>query len=127
MNPLLAQIDGALVGFIEVTSELDDKTVYSTIEKEQNPKDKLPAQRSAHIDCLYTHPLYQNRGVASALYNAVSQEVESAGYDFLTVDASRMAEPFFHSRGFKLVRRNQIYLRDQWLSNCSMRLQINKK
>ena len=58
-----------------------------------------------HVDCLFTDPDYQRRGVASALLAAV---LATARVDILTADVSKAALAFFEQRGFRRQRENHV-------------------
>lgn len=94
-KPLLAMLNGQVVGFMEL-------------------------EQDGHIDCAYTHPGYQNIGVASALYNCILAQAKAKNIKRLYVEASIVAKPFFERRGFALIQQNTVTLRGQTLSNFSM-------
>ena len=58
-----------------------------------------------HVDCLFTDPNYQRRGVASALLATV---LATASVDILTADVSKAALAFFERRGFVRQRENHV-------------------
>lgn len=82
-QPTLATVRGRLAGFMELDA-------------------------SGYIDCAYTHPQFQGRGVCSALLQAIERRASEAGVDCLRVDASEAAVGFFKRRGFRLSRRNVV-------------------
>jgi putative acetyltransferase len=94
-RPFLALIDKRIAGFIELEDD-------------------------GHIDCLYTHPNYQGRGVASALYDYLLDEASNRRISRLFVEASHVAKPFFAKRGFAVVRENLVERQGVALSNFSM-------
>ncbi len=57
------------------------------------------------MDCLFTDPDYQRRGIASALLATV---LATASVDILTADVSKAALVFFEQRGFRRQRENQV-------------------
>ena len=57
------------------------------------------------MDCLFTDPNYQRRGVASALLATV---LATASVDILTADVSKAALAFFERRGFVRQRENHV-------------------
>lgn len=59
-----------------------------------------------YINYLYTHPHYQRKGIASLLYQKVEAEAIKLQIEKLTVDASKVALPFFLHKGFTLEREN---------------------
>lgn len=94
-RPYLAIIDDQMVGFMELDED-------------------------GHIDCAYTDPDYQQRGIASALLTYVEARAKSFGVGRLYVEASKVARPFFEKRGFQLVRENEIIRRGVVLINYSL-------
>ncbi len=82
-RPFLAIIDDRVAGFIELEAD-------------------------GHIDCAYTHPDFQRRGVASALYAHLLKEAEARKLERLYVEASHVAKPFFEHRGFSVVKANHV-------------------
>ena len=94
-KPFVAIIDNQVVGFIELDGD-------------------------GHIDCTYTHPDFQGRGVASALYDYLLAAAKAAGIRRLYVEASLIAKPFFAQRGFVLVKQNEVRRNGVSLINFSM-------
>lgn len=100
-SPGVALVSGQLAGFIEFGGD-------------------------GHIDCLYTDPAYQGKGVAAALYARVLAQAKESGLRFLTVDASLAARPFFERRGFSVTRENQLQRNGATLCNFSMCKSLNQ-
>jgi len=76
---------------------------------------------SADIDCLFTHPDFTGRGVATSLYKdlenfAIAQQIKE-----LTVEASFLAKLFFEKQGYEVLSKNQHPRAGQVLVNFSMR------
>ena len=94
-KPFVAVKNNTLVGFIEL-------------------------EKDGHIDCLYVHPTYQRAGVASQLLQQVRTIADQKGLTTLTVEASRIAMPFFKQHGFTCLQKNIVHLRGQPLVNYSM-------
>ncbi|WP_028305319.1 GNAT family N-acetyltransferase [Oceanospirillum maris] len=94
-KPYLAIIDNRVAGFIELDSD-------------------------GHIDCTYTHPDFQGRGVASSLYEYLIAQAKKAGMARLYVEASHIALPFFEKRGFSLIKKNALQRDGVTLVNFSM-------
>lgn len=80
----------------------------------------ITLEPDGHIDWTYTHKDYQRQGVATALYDYLEKQAKSAGMGHLYVEASHLARPFFASRGFVLVRQNQVRRGREILVNWSM-------
>ncbi len=94
-RPLLALVGDRVAGFIELDSD-------------------------GHIDCCYTHPDFQRKGIASALYRRTERSALQQGLARLFVEASIVAEPFFAGRGFRRLRQNTVYRNGRCLINYSM-------
>ena len=94
-QPFVAIIDDRVAGFIELEAD-------------------------GHIDCTYTHPGCQGKGVASALYAHVLQQARETGIKRLYVEASLIAQPFFERRGFSVLKQNSVQRQGVNLINFSM-------
>ena len=91
-TPLVAEENGVVLGFANM-----DKTGY--------------------LDMLYVHADAQNRGVATALCDALERLVHAETY---TTHASLTARPFFEKRGYVVVKQQNVPLRGQFLTNFVM-------
>lgn len=100
-RPWMAIIDGRVVGFMELEAD-------------------------GHIDCAYTHPDFQGRGVASALYQHLLAEAGRRGIGRLYVEASLIARPFFEHRGFVVVQENAVQRRGVSMINFTMTLDTGR-
>ncbi|KFZ38710.1 histone acetyltransferase [Shewanella mangrovi] len=98
-QPLVAMIEDRITGFIELDGD-------------------------GHIDCTYTHPDFQRRGVAAALFEQLLQEAKQRQLKRLYVEASLLAKPFFEQRGFSLIKQNQVQRNGVSLVNFSMEKQL---
>lgn len=94
-QPFVAMLDGSVVGFMELDAD-------------------------GHIDCAYTHPHFQRKGVASALYRRVLEVAQASALTRLYVEASWVAKPFFAYHGFQEVQKNEIERRGVTLINFTM-------
>jgi len=99
-KPFIALIENCVVGFIELDAD-------------------------GHIDCTYTHPDFQGRGVASALYKHLLTEARTRNMKRLYVEASLVAKPFFEHRGFSVVKKNEVQRNGVSLVNFSMEKYIS--
>ena len=89
---LVAESGGQIVGF----ADMDD---------------------SGYLDHLFVHRDFQRRGVATALCEALEAGCSCLRY---TTHASIMARPFFQSRGYRVVREQQVDCRGVLLTNFVM-------
>jgi DNA-binding transcriptional LysR family regulator/N-acetylglutamate synthase-like GNAT family acetyltransferase len=92
---LVAEADGRIVGFVELTVE-------------------------GHIEMLYCHKDHQGEGVGSALLAGLERMARDLGLAQLGTDASLTARPFFEARGFQVIGRQEVELRGQCLVNFAM-------
>lgn len=94
-KPYVAMINDKIAGFIEL-------------------------EKGGHIDCAYTYPDYQKRGVMSELFAYAQNVAQKKGIKRLYLEASIVAKPFFEKRGFKTRQRNEIKRNGQMIVNYSM-------
>ena len=91
----LAEIDGKLVGFAELTAE-------------------------GHLHMLFVHKDHQGQGVASALLTAAEEQARAEGHLKMTTDASLTAQPFFQRQSFRCLAEQEVERNGQTLRNCRM-------
>lgn len=96
-QPLVAVAHGQVVGFIEL-------------------------REHGYIDCLYIHPDHQHQGIATSLLIHLCRIAHQRGLNELSVDASKIALPFFEHHGFELVEARQVIRGGQRLQNYRMQL-----
>lgn len=94
---VVAVSDGIIVGFGDI-----DKTGY--------------------LDRLYVHKDYQRRAVASAICDVLENSVNST----ITTHASITALPFFESRGYEIVKSQQVDRHGVLLTNYIMKKECGK-
>lgn len=90
-HTLVAIKDGCLVGFGDMDS-------------------------TGYLDRLYVHADYQGQGIATALCNALEKTVTGT----VTTHASITARPFFESRGYRVVKAQQVQRQGIFLTNYVM-------
>lgn len=73
-----------------------------------------------YIDFFYVHKDYQGQGVAKRLYRKIEKEAMAGGTDSLSSDISITAKPFFESRGFVLIKKQDNPVRGEVLVNFKM-------
>ena len=74
-----------------------------------------------YLNRLYVHKDWQRRGIGRALCHRLEQAVAPI---LVRTQASRTAQPFFLSRGYRLVRSQQVQRRGIWLPNAWMEKQV---
>jgi len=82
-NPLVAECDGELVGFAELSD-------------------------SGRIGALYSHHDWLGRGVGKALYDAIESEASRRGMTTIEVDTSFGASGFFRANGFRIMEERVV-------------------
>lgn len=96
-----------------------NKTWICRIEEEiAGYIDFIPS--SGYINHLYVHPDYQHKGIASLLYQTIETEACKLQIKKLTVDASKVALPFFLNKGFALERENIVVRRNVEIINFTL-------
>lgn len=101
-HTLLAEIDGTLAGFAELTAE-------------------------GHLHMLFVHKDRQGVGIASALLAAMEERASIAGQSEITTDASLTAQPFFQRQGFRRLAEQEVERNGQTLRNCRMAKTLEHK
>ena len=71
-----------------------------------------------YLDRLYVHKDYQRKGTATAICDALESYPDT---DELTVHASITAKPFFISRGYSVVKEQEVVRRGVALTNFVMK------
>jgi putative acetyltransferase len=72
------------------------------------------------IDFAYVDPSVRGKGVAAALYTVIEGRARALGIAQLQTEASRVAEPFFATRGWVVLRRQVVRRRMIRLPNAVM-------
>lgn len=95
LPPIVAQIIDKVVGFVEL-------------------------EPNGHIDCFYVHHEYQGCGVGSALMNEIFIKANALKLKRVFAEVSITAKPFFESKGFQVVRQQNVNIRGVELTNFVM-------
>ena len=93
--PLVASIDGIVVGFVELES-------------------------SGHIDCFYVHHKFQGRGIGTSLMKEVFKTANHLNLKKVFAEVSITAKPFFEAKGFKVIQQQEVSIRTVKLVNFVM-------
>ena len=91
-----------------VAENSDNLIGFSTLQKEGN------------IHLLYVHKNYQRKGIASVLLEKLEKKAIELGLKKLTTHSSITALPFFESKGFFVVRQQEVILNSVSLTNFFM-------
>ncbi len=71
---------------------------------------------TGYLDRLFVHKDYQRHGIATALCDQLE-----CGFDMITTHASITAKPFFESRGYKVIKGQQVERQGIFLTNYVMK------
>jgi N-acetylglutamate synthase-like GNAT family acetyltransferase len=77
-------------------------------------------EENGHIDCFYCHKDFQGRGIGTQLLKHIESKAKSLGLKNLFTEASITARPFFGSKGFIVVRKQEVERRGQKFINFLM-------
>lgn len=72
------------------------------------------------IDMLYVHKDHQGRGLASLLLAELEARARDADFERLTTEASRIAKPFFQSRGYAVLAAQKVERKGLLIENFRM-------
>jgi UPF0176 protein len=81
---------------------------------------------NGHIDCFYCHKDYQRCGVGTRLYRTIEAKALELKIERLFVEASITARAFFKSRGFAVVKEQQVSCRGEKFTNFVMEKSLTK-
>lgn len=73
---------------------------------------------TGYLDRLYVHKDYQNRGIATTICDKLEQAVDTETF---TTHASITAKPFFLSRGYRVIKEQQVLRGGIYLTNYVMK------
>lgn len=79
---------------------------------------------TGYLDRLYVHGEFQGQGVAASIAQALEGFARGLGVERVAVHASRTARGFFQSRGFRVVKAQQVERRGVLLENFVMERQL---
>lgn len=82
-------------------------------------------EANGHIDCFFCHKDYQRCGLGTRLYRAIETKAIELKINRLFVEVSITALAFFKSRGFRIVKEQQVSVRGQKLTNFVMEKFLN--
>ena len=81
-------------------------------------------EANGHIDRFYCHHEYQKQGVGTKLLEQIEIKAQSLGIKQLFTEASITAKPFFISKGFTVVKMQEVERRGEKLTNFVMKKPI---
>ena len=80
--------------------------------------------KSAYLDRLYVHHMYQRQGVGAALCDRLESSAEGRP---IRVQASITAKPFFEKRGYRVLKSQVIERKGVFIPNYIMELDASAK
>ncbi|VTU06470.1 putative acyltransferase [Actinobacillus porcinus] len=86
----------------------------------------ISAEQSGYLDLLFVKKSFQHQGIASRLLNQIEDWLVKQKIEILTVESSLTAKPFFEQKGFQLIAKQQVELRNKRFINFKMSKQITK-
>ena len=95
INPFIATFNDVIVGYADI-------------------------QIDGYIDHFFCHWQYQRIGVGKALFQKILTTAKSNGNERLYAHVSITAKPFFKHVGFKVIKKQQVVVRGQALTNYLM-------
>ena len=99
LNPLVAEIDGKLVGYADI-------------------------QQNGYIDHFFVSGYHSRQGIGKALMECIHSEAKRSNITELTSSVSQTAQPFFDRFGFVVVDREKSIIRGVELQNALMRKEL---
>ncbi|WP_183041096.1 GNAT family N-acetyltransferase [Salipaludibacillus neizhouensis] len=76
---------------------------------------------TGEIDLLYTHKDYQRKGIAANLLTQLETTAKSKGFIGIDTEASITAKPFFESKGYQVIKKQNKCIKDMFFLNFVMR------
>jgi UPF0176 protein len=111
--------------FTDWTEHCTKKFTY-VAEEEDKIIGFAQLEPNGHIDCFYCHKDYQRCGVGTRLYRAIEAKSLELKIEHLFVEVSITARAFFKSRGFTVVKEQQVTCRGEKLTNFVMEKSLTK-
>lgn len=93
------------------------KNQYFMVVKLQNKIVGFGSSEDNYIDFLYVHNDFSRQGIASLIYENLK---EKSGFKKLLTHSSKTALSFFKSKGFKIIKENQIIRKGVEIVNFEM-------
>jgi putative acetyltransferase len=78
-----------------------------------------------YVDLLFTHPDFQQRGIAGTLYGQAEKYLQKMGVTKLNTHASAISKPFFEKKGFIFQQEKRFELYGIPISNFHLIKQLN--
>jgi len=116
------------------TSSVENKTRWQDILKNQfvlvaEKNNQIigfaTLKNGNYLDLIYIHKDFQRQGIASKLYEKIEKEAKQKFQNNLTSDVSKTAKLFFEKNGFKLIKEQNLKIKNVKLINYKMTKSIN--
>lgn len=121
-----AQVDAWAPADIDIASWTKSLSSKFTFVAEEGNKiagfGELEA--SGHIDRFYCHKDFQGKGVGRQILEQIELQAKNLGIKKLFTEASITAKPFFESKGFIVVKQQEVERRGQKFINFAMKKNI---
>ncbi|MEG2338126.1 MAG: GNAT family N-acetyltransferase [Clostridium sp.] len=79
-----------------------------------------------YLDRLYVHKDYQGIGVGTMICNYLEEEARSQGHKSIEAHGSITAKPFFTSRGYNIIKEQQVEVKGVYMTNFIMVKKLKK-
>ena len=94
---------------------------FTIIAADKDRKDIITGfgdiDKTGYLDRLYVHKDYQNQGIATMICDQLEKAVNTAS---ITTFASITAVPFFQSRGYRIIQKQEVIRKGISLTNFRM-------
>lgn len=80
----------------------------------------IELEEGGHIDCLYCHKDFQQKGIGKSLIRAVEEKAKKMGSARLHAEVSITAKPFFLKMGFSVLNEQEVTTRGEVFKNFVM-------
>ena len=105
---------------------IDGRTLLVATDEYDSPLAYGDLEPVGHIDHFYCRPEVAGTGVAAALYEAIEAAARRDGIGLLFVEASEPARRFFLKRGFEMIARRDVELRNAPIHNFRMEKRLGE-
>jgi len=77
-------------------------------------------EANGHIDCFYCHKDFQRQGIGTQILEQIESKAKALKIKKLFTEASITAKPFFESKNFIVVKKQEVERRGQKFTNFVM-------
>ncbi len=98
----------------------DGRTVWIATDDNDSPIAFIDLKASGYIDMMFCHPSHVGKGVMSKLYKTLELHAKDNEIEYLTTDASAVAQSVFDHWGFETLTRNDFERDGVKIFNFSM-------